>query len=311
MSVPAFTLMRTPIIALALLATTATAQPPPAPVLGAYLPSIRIEEQAVLGTFLEFNDAQFVFLPDSEGTAELLLEGEFVGRYEWETYDRQGPFYDTEPMQLVWPESDYSALGYQVVQPGSYEIVYHVEGEPFWRMPFEITSSGGGDPYDSDPTFRLDGMWSGHAYILHDTDESGEWQFKLWLHPGDISTDMNAYVRVTRDGQSEPVLVGGSKQARIGFISNNNWGRKDYELMRPGQQNARGEYFDNRPFRANSETLADGDYVLTFYLGDEVYGRYPFTVLEGAIVPRGDQAPGADPMTRIDGGGAATWLVRE
>lgn len=286
--------------------------PAPAAVLGAYLGSIRVKEQPSLGHFLEFDVAQFVFLPADEGTADLYRDGERVASYTWDKYTGRTPFTNIGRLQMTWPESDFSVLGYSLDQGGRYEIVYSADGEPFWKMPFTVTMTGSGDPYNPDPQIRLDGLWNDHAYILHDPDEYGEWQFKLWLHPEDFDASQNAYVRITADGSSTPVLIGGSKQSGAGSITNGNWQRKDFELMRPGKLNARGEYYDNRSFRANEETLPDGGYTATFYLGDEVYGRYPFTVSDGAIVPTGAQAPDyADPMTRIDGGGAAVWVYRQ
>ena len=283
--------------------------PPPAPLYGAYLGSLTVTEQPALGTFLRFLDTRFVFLSESEGTAELLRGGETVARFDWVTYDQAGPFYDIEPLRVTWPESDFSALGVPLDEPGDYEIVYRMGGEPFWRMPFTVTTSGGDDPYAPDPSVRLDGPWADHAYILHDTDESGSWVFKRWLHPDDVSTAMAPTVTVSRAGSTEPILVGGSPEHHLG-ISGDNWNRVEYELQWPGRRNATsGAYYDNPAFRANTERLDDGDYVLTYDLNPGPVSRYPFTVRNGAIVPTGRQALGADPMTRIDGGGAAAWLV--
>lgn len=287
-----------------------TGTPPPAPVYGTLLSAVRLNEQVGVGTYLDLLPVQFVFLSEREGTADLFRDGERVAGFTWETYDSVGPFFDVEPPQMTWPDSDFNALGYVFESGGAYELVYSEGGAPFWRFPFTVAASGGDDPYAPSTSYRLGGAWETDAYILHDDRESGEWTFKLWLHPADLSTDQNAYLRVTRDGESEPVLIGGSRQARIGFIDG-GWGRKEYELVRPGQQNRDGGYFDNRPFRANTERLDDGAYTLTFFLGDAPYGRYPFTVAGGEIVPTGQQAAGADAETRIDGGGEAVWLVRE
>ena len=102
-------------------------------------------------------------------------------------------------------------------------------------------------------------------------------------------------VTVSRAGSTEPILVGGSPEHRLG-ISGDNWNRVEYELQWPGRRNATsGAYYDNPAFRANTERLDDGDYALTYDLNPGPVSRYPFTVRDGAIVPTGRQALGADP----------------
>ena len=288
--------------------------PPPAALLGAYLSSVRIQTQPVLGTFLQFTDARFVFLPDSEGTAELLRDGETVARYTWETYDAAGPFYDVEPLQLTWPQSEYSMLGYTLEEPGAYEIVYKANGEPFWMMPFQVSVDGGDDPYNPDPTFRLDGLWNDHAYILHDKGGEGAWDFKLWIHSADFTrsdrynADEPTTLFVYPEGESTPALLAESGKS---FINNGNWNRVDFRLHKRHRYDSAAQRWETLTYTNMDRLLPDGAYRIELTIGGDLYGTYPMTVRNGTPVPTGNQAPGADPLTRIDGGSAAYWLYRQ
>lgn len=288
--------------------------PTPAALLGAYLGTVRIKEQPVLGTFLEFNDARFVFLPASEGTATLTRDGERVATYTWETYTARGPFYEMEPLQLTWPQSEYSALGYALEQPGAYAITYEANGEPFWAMPFTVTASGGDDPYNPERTFRLDGLWNDHAYLLHDKDGEGAWDFKLWIHAQDFTrsdrynADEPTQLFVYPEGESTPALLAESGKS---FINNGNWNRADFRLHKRHRYDSAAQRWETLSYTDYDRLLPDGEYRIELHIGGDLYGTYPLTVRDGLPIHTGAQASGADPLTRIDGGGNAYWLVRE
>ncbi|MEL6616279.1 MAG: hypothetical protein AAFQ43_11105 [Bacteroidota bacterium] len=288
--------------------------PPPAALLGAYLSSVRIQEQPVLGTFLTFQDARFVFLPTSEGTATLTRNGETVARYTWETYTARGPFYDMEPLQMTSPQSEYSMLGYPLEQPGDYAITYEAGGEAFWTMPFTVNMSGGDDPYNPDPSFRLDGLWNDHAYLLHDKDGEGAWDFKLWIHADDFTrsdrynADEPTMLTITPVGESTPALLAESGKS---FINNGNWNRVDFRLKKRHRYDSAAQRWELMSYTDYDRLLPDGEYRVELTIGGDLYGSYPMTVRDGLPVHTGAQASGADPMTRIDGGGAAYWLYRE
>ena len=290
--------------------------PPPAALLGAYLGSVRIKEQPVLGTFLEFNDATFVFLPDSEGTASLYRDGERVARYTWSTDTARGPFYDVDPLELADKSAEYWMLGYPLEQGGDYEIVYEADGEPFWRMPFTVTMSGGDDPYNPDPTFRLDGLWNDHAYILHEKDREGAWDFKLWLHPADYTRSRTANADAPAELFVYPEGGSAADYALYSFLgngitNNGNWSRSSFRLQTKHRFDSAADRWEHTNHLDYDRLLPDGEYRIELHVAGDLYGTYPLTVRDGVPVHSGAQAPGADPQTRIDGGGNAYWLYRE
>ncbi|MEO0560062.1 MAG: hypothetical protein AAF170_17985 [Bacteroidota bacterium] len=288
--------------------------PTPAPLLGAYLGAVRVEKNSTLGSFLQFTNATFVFLPESEGTAKLYRDGDHVATYDWSTPTSRGPFYNVSPMQLTWPTSEYSMLGYQLEEPGLYEIVYEAGGDPFWRMPFQVSMTGGEDPYNPDPTFRLDGLWNDHAYILHDKEGSGAWDFKLWIHAADFTrsdrynADAPTTLFVYPEGESTPALLAETGKS---FINNGNWNRVDFRLHKRHRYDSAAQRWETLSYTNMDRLLPDGAYRIEPTIGGDLYGTYPVTVRNGTPVPTGNQAPGADPLTRIDGGGAAYWLYRQ
>ncbi|MEM0962729.1 MAG: hypothetical protein AAGK21_09370 [Bacteroidota bacterium] len=306
--------MRILLPALALLLTAsagAQSTPPPAPVLGAYLGSISVDGDFG-GPYLKFDVGQFVFLPSDEGTADLYRNGERVAGYTWTHYTGRAPFTNISPLQLAWPE--FHPLGYELTEGGDYEIVYSVDGDPFWRMPFTVTKSGGDDPYNPDATYRLDGLWNDHAYVLHDKGGEGAWDVKLWLHAADFTRserynpNVDSHLYIYREGESEPTL---QSSLGAGFINNGNWVRTDFRLQEKHRYDSAAGTWEFTNYLDYDRLLPDGEYRIEVHVADALYGTYPLSIRDGVPVHTGAQAPGADPMTRIDGGGAAYWVYRQ
>lgn len=302
--------MRTLLVLLAcLLAAPAFAQsPPPAALYGAYLSSVELREVSSGETYLQFQPSTFVFLPERQGTVDLLRDSVTVATFDWASNAGRAPFYEVGRPVL---QSGASPYGYEIEQPGAYDLVYKIDGDAFWRFPFQVTAQTSGDPYNPGTTYRLEGPWRDHAYVLYAPDDRGRWDFKFWLHPDDYDASGNGYVTVTPTGGASPVLFGGSPTQPMGAINSANWARKEFRLKRPVQRTSDGRWFTGRDYQHDAAPLADGAYTLTLHLSDEPVRRYPFTVRDGEIVPTGLQAPGADPLDRIDGGGAAVWLFRD
>ncbi|MEL6615099.1 MAG: hypothetical protein AAFQ43_05145 [Bacteroidota bacterium] len=294
---------------LAAILTTASAQLPPAPVYGTFLNAIELETRPG-DVRLKFLPSTFVFLPEREGTIDLMRDGERVAGFTWTSTRGNAPFLVVENVQMQWPAFD--PLGFQLTEGGAHELVYTIGDEPFWRFPFEVVEIPSDDPYAPGSSWQLAGPWADHAYMLQDDSQGGTWGFKLWLQTDDFGGDTQyGKVHVTREGSDTPVLVAGGPNYVIPY-SSGGWQRFDFQLSRTdGSIGADGSYTGRQSFRASSEPLADGAYTLTFFHNREVYGRYPFTVSGGEIVPTGNQAPGTDAQVRIDGGGAATWLYRK
>ncbi|MEM6328464.1 MAG: hypothetical protein AAF791_15220 [Bacteroidota bacterium] len=289
--------------------------PAPAPVYGIHLNHMDIDADFG-GPYLKFAPNQFVFLnvrQDDEGTADLFRDGERVAGFTWTVTASRPPFSDISRLQLSWPE--FHPLGYEIEAPGQYELVYSANGETFWRMPFEITAEGGDDPYNPSVTYRLEGPWRDHAYLLHDRGGEGAWDFKLWLHAADftrserydVTGDFEVFVY--REGRSRPVL---GYQSGASFTNNGNWVRTGFRLRKPVEYFANTGAWDMRSHLSYDHFLPeDGEYRIEFSIGGELYGTYPVTVRDGMPVMTGRQSADTDPQRRIDGGGVAYWVYRE
>jgi hypothetical protein len=290
--------------------------------------------------FRFFDTHSFAFLPNSDGYKSyegtpfeiryVDASGNEVARKTLDTRSvGSGPFQDTKDLD-GFRLSDAGA--------GDYAAEWLIDGEPFYRLPFSVSEITSDDPYASGSKWAIDGPWGEFIAVKVPRGNvvspiSLMFFDRAVAYERDRGSSRGYMILVERDG--EPVWRSPSNDWYYdkgpNYDSNNGVGGDTYEAtpwwtsieitpvnywpeanLNPSDSQHRGEHVE-------MDALEDGTYTVTLQsfdhrdvednatlanIRDNVLETRTatFEVRDGAVVPQGRQAPGADPMTRIEGG---------
>jgi hypothetical protein len=266
----------------------------------------------IQAVFLPKPDSTTYYPYDPEGGGKLwtilsTTDGTELYRFDWYGELLKSPF---------WLLSSYKATDLRTGQdagvgwvdlPDSGEFVldFYVEGVHFYTFPFSTSTIAADDPYAGDPLHFIHGDWADWGYFYYvDANPDMSIQFKVWLNNYEHAThrDVKPRMEIRRGG----TLVATGRE-NMTYSLQPRWVRYEMDLIFPMEGTSGGAYF-----KAKDLLNTDGDYTLSLYLSDELYGTWPFSVKDGqlATVGRADRGS-TEPLTYIDGGRDAFWFKRQ
>ncbi len=290
--------------------------------------------------FWFFDTHSFAFMPNAEGYDSyqgtpfeiryLDATGNEVARKALDSGPvGQGPFQNT---------TDVQGISLNDTGAGDYTVEWLLDGEPFYRLPITVTEITSDDPYATGSKWAVDGPWGEFLTVkVPRGNVVGPVSLMFFDrtvgYERDRSSEIGYMTLVERDG--EPVWREPSNEWYYdrgpNFDSNGGIGGTTYEStpwwnsievtpltywpeanLDPSNSQHRGE-----PIEPGD--LEDGTYTVTLEAfnhkdveDDPTMANIRANILStrtatfevegGQVVPQGRQAPGADPMTRIEGG---------
>jgi hypothetical protein len=254
------------------------------------------------------NDSNYYpYNPNDGGKLWTILrtaDGTELFRLDWYADPLKLPFwlldsYNTS--DLATGETDNSEW-LDMARPGDYVLDFYLEGELFYTYPFTISRLASPDPYAGGDYYFLEGDWSDWGYFYYpDANPEQSIQFKVWLnnHAAEEYGEVKPRMEVRRGG----TLVA-TGRPNMTYTLKPEWVRYELDLIFPMEGTSGGAYF-----KAKDLLATDGDYTLSLYLSDELYGTWNFSVRGGkfATTGRADRSV-ANPLVYVDGGRDAFWF---
>jgi hypothetical protein len=247
------------------------------------------------------SDSNYAYSPEQGGKLATVLksaDGQVVNTYVWSAENISG----------LWELSDYKVVGgtTRALDAGRYALEFQIEGAPFYRFDFSVSTMPGDDPYQPAGTrYFIDGPWSEYGNIFYQrNDPESTLRFTTWLqdkagHEAKRSVPYEAELVRLRDGQ----VLGQDKGE---FNVTPHWAQADlYFQPAGGDANAR--------LKAAEVLHEDGAYRVRFALGGKPYGEYSFVVKGGKIQVHGRQDEHTEAASRIVdylyGGRYRSWWI--
>ncbi len=186
---------------------------------------------------------------------------------------------------------------------GEHLLEYFLEGKLFYRFPFTVRVQQGGDEYNPDNRYFLDGPWADWAYIYVANNNPGSSaQFSIWL----------------RDDQASP----------------GNWGEHHFSVSFKHNGTLIGEWpgegvespYQLKPWYDrygmnirgvngsiySGDLLKDGTYDVVVTQDGQSYATYQYEVAGGKFQHQAEQIrESTDPLVYVDGGGERFFMKRK
>lgn len=180
-----------------------------------------------------------------------------------------------------------------LTDPGVYNIIFLVSGEPVTRLPVVLEeTSAGDDPFDPAKTYRYFGLWQTYAHLTtKDAAQGQRRQLTLWIGGRDLpegaAKDLFA-VTLKRDGE----VVAVSKKDH-GHIPTGHYRRQTIDLFLPHDE----RQSQNAGLFAAEEWARDGSYELTVTRRSDgqVIRTFAYEAKDGTIAPLPDTQLGFEP----------------
>lgn len=248
-------------------------------------------------------DSNYAYSPEQGGKLTTVIksaDGQSLGTYVW----------SAESIGGLWELSNYKVLGgYESLKPlaaGSYMLEFQIEGAPFYRFPFSVSSLPGDDPYQAAGTrWFIDGAWNDYGNVFYQrNDPQSTFRFTTWVrdkvgHAQPRSAPYLAHLVRTKDGK---VLGEDKGTLRL----DPQWRQLDV-YFQPGASLP-------DKLKAADVLAQDGAYRVTLSIDGKPYGAYAFTVTGGKIDLQGPQTDKTPPAQRIVdylyGGKYRSWWIR-
>lgn len=249
----------------------------------------------------------FEYDPDGNGSKLTSVvkrsDGTVLTTYVW--YARN--------FNTLWEMDRYKVVGgYEAVKPlatGNYTLEFAIDGKPFYRFPFSVSSVKNDDPYQpAGDRYFIEGAWNEYGNVFFQrNDPASSFGFTTWLqdkvgHENKTSVTYTAKLVREKDGK---VLGEDSSTLRMPV----KWADMRILFRSPTDKNAY--------VKAGEVLQEDGIYSVRLTIDGKSYGKYPFVVKEGRIQIQGRQIRNdKEPMTQIvdyiygksDG---SRWIKRE
>ena len=180
-----------------------------------------------------------------------------------------------------------------LTEPGVYNIVFMIDGQPVSRLPVALERvEVGDDPFDHDTVYSYFGLWQRYAHITQDTWKGEDWPLlTFWAGLRDFDEpghQLPFLVEMRRDGE----LVAHSKRTQ-GSIPHKHYQRVKAHLYHPHERRSAA---NAKPFLA-TEWARDGDYEIRVLRSSDgqVLRRFNYTAQGGEIQPLPETLPGHAP----------------
>ena len=250
------------------------------------------------------SDSNYAYSPEQGGKLTSVIrsaDGQTLGTYVWSAENISG----------LWELSNYKVLGgFGSLKPlaaGSYSLEFQVEGAPFYRFPFTVSTLPSDDPYQPAGTrWFIDGAWNDYGNVFYQrNDPQSTLRFTTWVrdkvgHAQPRSAPYSAQLTRKKDGK-----VMGEDKGTLRLDP--HWGQLDV-YFEPAGGNA------SEHVKAADVLAHDSTYGVTLSIDGKAYGAYAFIVSDGKIDVQGLQSDKAPPMNRIVdylyGGKYRSWWIR-
>jgi hypothetical protein len=166
-----------------------------------------------------------------------------------------------------------------LTEPGSYTIVWLVDGKPVTRLPVELeVVSQGDDPFNPGKKYRFDGYWRTFAFLTHVSQDDDIPELHYWLGGKDLAPGKNtgkSFVALYRNGK----MVAHSKEQVPGIIKSGHFDRAKTFLYHPHEVKKSANAI---PFQLK-DWLVDGKYEIqvTRQSDDKMIRSFDFKVVDG------------------------------
>jgi hypothetical protein len=249
------------------------------------------------------SESNYAYSPDQGGKLTTLLkgaDGQVLTTYVWSAENISG----------LWELSNYKVLGgEQTIKPlavGSYSLEFQIEGTPFQRFPFSVSTLPSDDPYQPPGTrWFIDGPWSEYGNVFYQrNDPQSSLRFTMWVedkagHPQQKSVPYATELLRMRDG----AVIGRDEST---LRADQHWRQLDVSFHLAGEESG-------SPMKAAAVLSDDGAYRVRFSLDGKTQGTYSFNVSGGKIQLQGRQLERTAPVDRIVdylyGGRYRSWWV--
>lgn len=228
-----------------------------------------------------FEKVRMSFLPATPGNVPYNARG--GARLAHTVTDEKGKTVNTAIWQagrLKYPFSVCTCVGNNrptPLEPGKYTFTWHIEGQPFWKVPITVTKTKPADAFEQ-PKYYFDGPWDKHAYIyVASANRFTSPSFNIYLRdkkskPGKW-TEARIKVDIKRDGKS--VARHGFERI-IRFNLRPWWERVELALRLP---DGTGRYLKAE------QILKKGKYEVFVWINDKLYASYHYESKEDVKLP--------------------------
>ncbi|WP_412063567.1 hypothetical protein [Rubrivirga sp. IMCC45206] len=167
-----------------------------------------------------------------------------------------------------------------------YTFDVELYGDVVGSMPFTVSQSSNGDPYNPVTAMALEGPWRTHAYFEHEAERPDyRMHFHAWISPDEMPPNTIAEVSVRRGGRE---VAWGARHAQLQY----GWGHTEFVLYTP---DSRGTQYGQANANRTLWTIQDvtpGEY--------EVVIRSEAGPFRTFAVQGGDGAFAAHPRSALD-----------
>ena len=240
--------------------------------------------------FVSFGDYDLVFAPDGPASAMVGVvdaDGTVLTQHPvFPDYKiREGVF----ARMMVEGPADI-----QLTEPGTYALVFVVNGAPISRFPFILRQTGDGeDPYDPEKTYAFDGYWRTMAHITTSTFKDQPIPvFSIWLGGLDMPAPDTFQEYFTATLFHDGTLRAHNRQETSSY-SNGHFDRQQVTLYQPHEP----KQSPNAIPLTMKELLVDGAYTLEIARASDgaKLRTFQFSVADGKIQPLARTQLGFDP----------------
>jgi len=180
-----------------------------------------------------------------------------------------------------------------LTDPGVYNIVWMIDGQPASRLPVALERLEiGDDPFEQETVYRYIGLWQLYANITNETYQGENWPvLTFWAGHRDFDQPANKlpfFVQMARNGE----IVAHSKRQQ-GTIPYRHYERVKSSLYHPHETR---DAANARPF-LESDWTQDGDYEIRVTRGSDqaVIRSFHFSARNGEIQPLPETQSGHEP----------------
>ncbi|HKJ17220.1 MAG TPA: hypothetical protein VJ984_07725 [Xanthomonadales bacterium] len=259
---------------------------------------LRFFERVRLTFLPDFNDPQNIaaYNPDTGAFIVTELKDESGGEARnifWEARQESFPYWNAN----VRNNSDPAPL-----KAGKYIVTWKIDGTPFWKLPFEVTSQPAANAYDQ-PNMYLEGPWQEWAYLyVPNGNLSQNPTFNFFLRDTDAKPGNWVEKNITLELKRNGTLVAQyGKEGATRQMAKPWWEAFEFALRNP----------DDSGFVSAADIVAEGEYTLTLLNNGEVYAEYSYEA-NGEIPFTGRQdRESADPMTYLEGARDRFFIKRQ
>ena len=180
----------------------------------------------------------------------------------------------------------------------SYTLDVELYGDLVGSMPFSVTESSNGDPYNPVTTMTLEGPWRTHAYFSHEVAHPDRMMhLHAWLGVGEMESNKQTEVSIRRDGREVAFGMGFSNMTY-------GWGHVDYDLYTADSRDRRGRFARNQAGDSRLWTIGDvtpGTYEVVLSSEEGPFRTMTIEGGSGAFVPHPRSALDYEPRAHFLG----------